>query len=378
MILRNSLLFIALGWLNAASAIAQTNDWGKVTWLRGTVSVQCATCTSARTLQLGESLQVGDAIVSEADGEAHFSTEDEGLIALRSNSEFSMERFQALGKGDDAVVIRLQRGTVRSISGWVGKRNREAYRIETPYARLTYGTDHETYVLNAPQGSISSGTYEKVNKGSSVIQNETSSAQAAVGKTGYAASPALLTPDNPQAEALKKPYLIKTPALFLPASNENAVDQFSQTQDSRLNLALAGVCLADNEGRSVSGKLDEAIQSANRDGILGLFDADATIGVRYTDPNTQQPGQMALKPAQFAQNTLATLSSLGGYAINTSISAVELNLDKDCTRARVRRHVIETGTYQGGAVRVESKQGLALHKVTGKVSIEGASVELVK
>jgi hypothetical protein len=121
--------------------------------------------------------------------------------------------------------MTLFKGAARSITGWIGKRNAASYRITTPTATIGIrGTDHETIVIDKidkykpkatsiagfhddsdeldPNGS--SGTYDVVNEGSTLLKTQYGEAEVRPGKFVFA----------PKDKAVPPIQLTKTPKFF--------------------------------------------------------------------------------------------------------------------------------------------------------------------
>jgi len=141
-------------------------------------TVDAASGSSAIVDQSGKSTPIavglkiyeGQTINSAQDGEIHLVTEDGGIIAVRPNTVFRVDAYKAEGNDSDKIFMSLLKGTVRSITGWIGKFNNSAYRITTPTATIGIrGTDHETTVIEKGDGD-EAGTYDNVNEGSTEIR----------------------------------------------------------------------------------------------------------------------------------------------------------------------------------------------------------------
>jgi len=155
--------------------------------------------TGATTpISVGTRVYVGQSITTANDGEVHIVTTDSTMIALRPNSNFRVERYQAKGEDTDEIAFSLLKGALRSISGWIAKRNPSAYKLHTPTATIgVRGTDHETFILETTDGDDQPGTYDTVYDGITVMQSERGNTEVRAGESAYAArnaehAPALL------------------------------------------------------------------------------------------------------------------------------------------------------------------------------------------
>jgi len=151
---------------------------------------------SGKSTFISEGLKIyeGQTINSEQDGEVHLVTEDGGIIAIRPNTFFRVDGYKAEGNASDKIFMSLLKGTVRSITGWVGKYNNSAYRLSTPTATIGIrGTDHETTVIEKGEGD-EAGTYDNVNEGSTVLKTPQGAAEVTPGKFAFAAKGRAVAP----------------------------------------------------------------------------------------------------------------------------------------------------------------------------------------
>ncbi len=119
-----------------------------------------------RPARAGDVVSEGDVLVTGQGGQLHMTMLDTGFIALRPNSRFRIVSYKADGGSDDNGIFRLVTGGFRSVTGWIGKFNRNGYRVNTPSATIGIrGTDHEPRYI--PEGSSEGepGTYDRVYAG---------------------------------------------------------------------------------------------------------------------------------------------------------------------------------------------------------------------
>lgn len=170
---------------------------GKVEAIRGTVTIVDSDGVH-RDAAVGEIIEEGQGVQTGADGEVHIATEDQGLLALRPNSIFQIERYQARGEASDVAIMHLVKGALRSVTGWIGKRDKAAYRLTTPVATIGIrGTDHEATMLDEAQADDAAGTYETVYEGVTVLMNAHGEIEILPGQFAFApldgSNPVLLT-----------------------------------------------------------------------------------------------------------------------------------------------------------------------------------------
>jgi hypothetical protein len=194
--MRAKLLGVLLVYLMSGAAAA-AELFGTVDDVDGIAVLSSVTGTTT-PISVGTRIYVGQSITTANDSEVHIVTTDSALIALRPNSNFRVERYQAKGEDTDEIAFSLLKGALRSISGWIAKRNPAAYKLHTPTATIgVRGTDHETFVLDSADGDDQPGTYDTVHEGITVMQSERGNTQVRAGESAYAArnsehAPALL------------------------------------------------------------------------------------------------------------------------------------------------------------------------------------------
>lgn len=160
---------LLLGLLLAQSVCA-VELFGTVADVSGEATVTDSTGAN-KPVTAGLKIFSGQSIQTAANGEVHIVTEDSGLIALRPNSSFRIDRYQAKGESSDEVVFSLLKGALRSITGWIAKRNASAYRLNTPTTTIgVRGTDHETTVIDVAIDDDQPGTFDTVNEGVTVMR----------------------------------------------------------------------------------------------------------------------------------------------------------------------------------------------------------------
>lgn len=158
--------------------------FGTVDDLSGSASVSGQSGVPV-TVTVGQKIYEQQTITSGADGEVHIVTEDGGIIAVRPNTVFRVDQYKAEGSSLDRIFMSLLKGSVRSITGWIGKHDYSAYRITTPSATIGIrGTDHETTVIDKGDGD-QPGTYDTVNTGSTVLKTSRGEVDVTPGKFAF-------------------------------------------------------------------------------------------------------------------------------------------------------------------------------------------------
>ncbi|MCA1325074.1 FecR domain-containing protein [Herbaspirillum sp. alder98] len=141
---RPSLVALALVGLLAATQDAraqQPAQAGIVKVLKGDVKVERQGQDSAASV--GLRLYPGDRVVTGVDAAAGITLRDDTLMSLGPKSTFVLEDFAFNeSAGDGKIAVRLAKGTLRYVSGLIGKHSPQSQQVATPTATIGIrGTD---------------------------------------------------------------------------------------------------------------------------------------------------------------------------------------------------------------------------------------------
>jgi hypothetical protein len=141
--------------------------------------VRVISTTADRAAIKGMELNEGDTIKTGANAWALLAMSDGASMTLRPQSQVRLDKYHYDPDGEPAKnssALSLLQGAFRSVTGYIGRTNRDGYRISTPTATIGIrGTDHEPAYYAPPRPGEKldhePGTYDKVNEGESVIRN---------------------------------------------------------------------------------------------------------------------------------------------------------------------------------------------------------------
>lgn len=133
--LKHTLLVVALAAVYPMQALAAVSA-GVAQFIAGDVNVRRSN-GKTDPLVKGKDLESGQAILTGTNGRAQVKFSDGGLISLQPNTEFKIANYvdQADPK-QDRFLVDLLRGSMRAITGLIGKRNRENYKVTTTTATI--------------------------------------------------------------------------------------------------------------------------------------------------------------------------------------------------------------------------------------------------
>src|SRR3954469_17556604 len=91
-----------------------------------------------RPLARGTELNSGDTIRTDAGGRAQIRFADGAYVSLQPNTEFSIKDYNFDGKADGSErgFFALAKGTMRTVTGLIGRINKNRYQISTPTATI--------------------------------------------------------------------------------------------------------------------------------------------------------------------------------------------------------------------------------------------------
>jgi hypothetical protein len=93
-----------------------------------------------RPLKKNDSFSSGETI-DTADGRVQLRFEDGASMSLQPGAQFRVDSFRFSGSKErvtsgDGVVMTLVKGSLRTVTGWLGKQDRSQYRIGTSVATI--------------------------------------------------------------------------------------------------------------------------------------------------------------------------------------------------------------------------------------------------
>jgi hypothetical protein len=219
---------LARGLLGAVLLLAGGAAWagqvvGVVEHLSGPLMDRKADGT-VKVLASKSEVESGDTLVTEKNTYAQIRFIDHGEITLRPGTTFKIDNFayEADKPEGDSAAFSLIKGGLRSITGLLGKRNKEKFSLKTPTA--TIGIRGTTFIaqwidaagvdpripsqppspspspLAAPTPLLQPGLHVAVLEGLIVVSNPSGAQSFPAGQFGYVPSvqqPPIIVPQNP-------------------------------------------------------------------------------------------------------------------------------------------------------------------------------------
>lgn len=234
----NVLLFSAMVAVTALTWAGQVA--GTVVHLSGPLLAKKAD-GSVKILARKSEVEQGDTLVAEKGTYAQIRFIDNSEVTLRPDTTFKIEAFAYdEAKPDaDSASFSLVKGGLRSVTGLLGKRNKEKFSLKTPTA--TIGIRGTTFVaqyvgapssgtLPTPGAGLPPGLHVFVIDGSIAVTNPVGSQNFAAGQFGFVRNnitPPVIVPNNPGLKFTPPPVFSSTNV----SGNSAAGSQNAETVD---------------------------------------------------------------------------------------------------------------------------------------------------
>ena len=206
----NYVIVLLIVTFYAATAFAVVTA-GTVTYLSGPLFAKKAD-GSIKTLAKNSVVEQGDTLITEKRTYARIKFSDDSEVTLRPESQFKIEAFSynQSKPQEDKTVNELIKGSLRALSGHVGKRgDPDSYKMKTRAAVIGIrGTVYEVKICGGNRDGLvdsncdglADGIYFFVLEGNITVSNASGSQMVGVGQYAYAKdinSVPVLLPENP-------------------------------------------------------------------------------------------------------------------------------------------------------------------------------------
>ena len=180
---------------------------GQVTHLSGVLTAKRAD-GSAKLFSVKSGVQEGDTLTTEQDTYARIKFTDGSEVVMRPGSQLKVASysFDETKPTSDNVLLSMLKGGLRSVTGLIGKRNREAVRLSTTTATIGIrGTHFGALMCQNDCGGIpttsgrppENGLHLDVTDGAIVVRNQAGEQVIASGQFGFvraATTPPVIVP----------------------------------------------------------------------------------------------------------------------------------------------------------------------------------------
>lgn len=180
--------WLAAGVLASAVAHGERPDAAMVTSARGDTSLMRESMLSS-PVRMSSAVRSGDRLMTGDDGRLELRFSDSAMVSIGPGSVFKIESYRFDGD-DQKGFFALARGTIHTVSGAIGKRNQDDYRLTTPTAVLGIrGTEFSVEQVvcrndNCAPG-LKPGLAVAVIKGRVAVSNDAGTTEVPAGSTIY-------------------------------------------------------------------------------------------------------------------------------------------------------------------------------------------------
>ena len=201
-----SLLLPVLAWAEGV---------GNITHLGGVLRATREDGAS-RMLSVKSEIREGDTLRTEKNTFARIKFVDGGEVVLRPETVFKVDAYSYRPVADaghkDNVVFGLVKGGLRSVTGLLGKRSPEAFKMNTATATIGIrGTHFGALLCNNDCGNIptvsghppENGLHTDTAQGRTIISNAGGSVEVPAGSFSYTASPTIAPKLVPPSEGVQ-------------------------------------------------------------------------------------------------------------------------------------------------------------------------------
>jgi hypothetical protein len=168
---------------------------GQVTHLSGVLTAKRAD-GSAKLFSVRSGVQEGDTLTTEQDTYARIKFTDGSEVVMRPGSQLKVASysFDEAKPASDNVLLSMLKGGLRSVTGLIGKRNRDAVRLSTTTATIGIrGTHFGALMCQNDCGGIvtttgrapENGLHLDVTDGAIVVKNQAGEQVVSSGQFGY-------------------------------------------------------------------------------------------------------------------------------------------------------------------------------------------------
>lgn len=188
-----------------AAPVAADQAAGKVVSTSGEVQV-VSVDGQARMAARNDVVNAGDTLAT-GDGRAQVQFADGGLVALKPGTQFRIDEYNYPGAADgtERSWFSLLKGGFRAISGSIGHRNPQSYRVRTLVATIGIrGTVYDGEYCEVDCGGKPKGLHVSTVEGTINVANEAGALDVGAGQSAYvqdaSTPPVLAESENTQDE----------------------------------------------------------------------------------------------------------------------------------------------------------------------------------
>src|SRR5690554_3898150 len=219
-------------------------------------------------LEKGASVASGDTVITGDDGRVQLRFTDGGLVSLMPNSRFAVEEYsQPTEDAEGSVSVNLIKGGLRALSGSIGKKDKDSYKLKTDVATL--GIRGTQFVV------VMDGAIMRVHVGQGRVALFNAFGQ-------------LLVPTGKYAEVFpgKAPSLSKVPPVFVssPQPSSQPEEEQSEEKQSQENQSQ------ENQSQDKQNQEEQSQEEQSQDKQSEANQGSEAAGTSAEVARTLEPG----------------------------------------------------------------------------------------
>ncbi len=294
-ILRSVLLALTLAGCGGAVWAAA----GTIQVLIGTARITQHTGQQRPALR-GDELYEGDTVSTAANSNVQIRMIDDAIIWVRPGSQFKIERYRSdrHGAAKNEASLNLLSGTMRQVTGAIGKASPGDYKLSTPNATIGIrGTEFDATfatALIAAQLNTPPGTYNRVYVGSTVLEGPSGRVELNKDEAGFMG---MLPGDQPQVLPRIPAFMIGKPA---------AAERVDATPTKPRSLQIS-VRFGEGDEDKMSST---SSRDTNTEQRLRAVEGERATLVLAQGPAPRQPPRSGAKPA--TQSVVDLVTKING------------------------------------------------------------------
>jgi hypothetical protein len=308
---------VMIAVVSAAFSSPLMANTGKVDFTIGNVILVNADGRS-QPLKKGTEVMSGDKINSGVDGHAQIRFSDGGYISLQPNSEFEIKEYHYNGKADgtESALFGLFKGAMRTVTGLVGRVNRNKYQVSTPTATIGIRGTGGLIKIGTDGSTLVTGT-----SGIWTLSNAGGTLEIPAGSSGFAGRPNV-PPRQTSAQPIIPPTPIPTvPAQFVAGDQRNDNGNPATVGASTVLLSGPGYAVAPitTGAPSVANPSNAVFDSSGR---LTQFDQGGTVFTFTGSFGTETHTDGVLAWGRWIGTVTAGGSPIGTFTANEGLHYV--------------------------------------------------------
>ncbi|MEH6813766.1 MAG: FecR family protein [Motiliproteus sp.] len=234
-----------------------------------------------RRLKRQSQLFSGDSIKTSKNGRVQIRFTDGSLLSLKSDTEFAIDsyKFNKANPNDGKAVYKLIKGGMRTVTGLIGREEKDDYEVKTSVATIGIrGTHYSLFLCDAScasQTKQAKGLYGGVDQGGIRISNRASSTDIGVDDFFHVGGQ-----DQALTPLLSPPELLTEDATEAGDSGEDEGETQNKTEESETEEEQS----QQQDGSEADGNSEKGDSDTTETTVTSESSSDTEVTGTVTDP----------------------------------------------------------------------------------------------